>query len=129
MKTMFQGSSDHIVLACNSLAEIRDFYENMLGLVPGTVLAGYITYPVGTFSINFKETPGLQDVSAAVVHIGVEFKTRGEVDRYFSKINESTYTSKPSKILGGPGQGPYRFYVKDPCGYTLEIETWEGSSD
>lgn len=126
---MFKGKSDHIVLACKSIKEIRYFYEQIISLVPNTIQDHYVTYNLGPFTICFKEIEGLKEVGSAVVHLGIDFPLREDVDQFRDLILKSNYTIKPSEIFGGPGKGPYRFYLKDPAGYTLEFESWEGCSD
>lgn len=126
---MFKGNSDHIVLKIENFGHTRDFYERIVGLQPQTVLNKYITYQLGNFNLCFKEFNDLKSPGLSVVHLGIEFKTRAEVDQYFKKFIESDYQLKPKEIIGGPKQGPYRFYVKDPSGYTLEFESWENCSD
>ncbi len=71
----------------------------------------------------------MNDVGSAVVHIGIDFSSRKEVESYYEMLNAKNVSNLSSKITGVLGQGPYRFYLKDPDGYTLEFETWEGSTD
>ena len=125
---MFKGKTDHIVLACTSLDETRKFYEEILQIKPETVLPGYVTYPLGSFSVCFRERSDILNPGASVMHIGLEFPLQSDVDRYrelLLKIKDID----PGPILGGISMGPYRFYVKDPSGYTIEFESWENSSD
>ena len=126
---MFDGKTDHIVLYCNDILSVRNFYENILRLKPKTILENYITYELGFFLLCFKEKKSHIIYGEAIAHIGVEFPTRLAVDEHFSKIKKSNYLNAPSNIIGGPGLGPYRFYIKDPSGYTLEFESWDGCSD
>lgn len=126
---MFKGRSDHIVLACKDIQKTREFYEITLNIPVRTVQPNYVTYDLGGFYLCFKETTGVNDVGSAVVHLGIDFKSRNEVESYYEMLQTKNVSNLSSKITGGPGQGPYRFYVKDPDGYTLEFETWEGSSD
>jgi len=126
---MFKGKSDHIVLACRNIKEIRSFYEQVISLVPNTILDHYVTYDLGPVTLCFKEIEGLGDVGSAIVHIGIDFPSRKDVDQFRDLIQKSSYSNKPSEILGGPGKGPYRFYIKDPAGYNLEFESWEDCSD
>jgi catechol-2,3-dioxygenase len=126
---MFIGKSDHIVLACKNIKEIRSFYEQIILLIPNRQLENYVTYTLGSFTLCFKEIESLGDVGSAVVHIGINFPTRADIDKYHQLILDSSYQLQPSEIFGGPGKGPYRFYLKDPAGYNLEFESWDGCSD
>lgn len=126
---MFKGKSDHIVLACSNLAATRSFYEGVIGIVPDTVLDDYITYNLGGFFLCFKASLGGPEFGIAVKHVGIEFPLRTDVDLFFEKLRESDYPPVSESIVGGSGKGPYRFYVKDPSGYTLEFESWEGCSN
>jgi extradiol dioxygenase family protein len=126
---MFGGNCDHLVLKVENISAIRRFYEGVVGLEAVTVQDKYVTYKLGNFSICFKEFHGGSKAENPIVHLGIEFKTRGDIDVYFKRVNDSSYSPKPSTIVGGPGEGPYRFYVNDPSGYTLEFESWEDASD
>jgi catechol 2,3-dioxygenase-like lactoylglutathione lyase family enzyme len=124
---LFNGKADHIVFTVGDINKTREFYEGVIGLRPNTVSESYVTYELGAFALCFKEIKGVENVGHAVVHIGIDFPTRAEVDGYFAQIKASNYQAPPEKILGGVGEtGPYRFYVKDPEGYTLEFESSEG---
>lgn len=126
---MFKGRSDHIVLASRNIQLTREFYEQIIGLAPGTVQANYVTYDFGGFLLCFKERSDLSDLGEAVVHLGVDFPKKEDVDSYFGKFKGMNVKTISTCTIGGAGQGPYRFYIKDPDGYTLEFESWEGCSD
>lgn len=125
---MFKGRSDHLVLSSNSISKTREFYEGILRIEPGTVQDHYITYDLNGFFLCFKQSSKNQNVGKAVTHLGLDFERQDEVKEWFEKLKTHNLDMSEN-LLGGPGKGPFRFYVKDPDGYTLEFETWEGSSD
>ena len=126
---MFIGKTNHIVLNCNEILSVRNFYEDILGLKPRTISKSYMTYELGFFVLCFQEKKSEINYGEAISHIGIEFPKRHYIDEYFSKISHSQYLNTPSRITGGPGLGPYRFYIKGPSGYNLEFESWDGCSD
>ncbi len=125
---MFKGRSDHLVLASNSITKTRNFYEETLKLEPGTVQDNYVTYELNGFYLCFKQVKKQQNFGLAVIHLGIDFKTQTEVKDWFDRL-QNLNLDISEKILGGIGKGPFRFYIKDPDGYTLEFETWEGASN
>ena len=120
---------NHIILKTSNINETKKFYEsrfkikNREGGVPG-----YVTFKFGEFVLGFSEDPSFSKAHAqSIGHLGLEVPTKKEVDSIYNHIKE--IDSNVSKQRGGMGQGPYRFYVNDPNGYTLEIGTWDGASD
>ncbi len=126
---MYNPNINHIVLYCNEILSVRNFYETILDLKPKSISETYLTYQLGFFLLCFKEKKSKTNYGEAIAHIGIEFSTREIVDEYFYKINKSGYLNTPINIIGGPGLGPYRFYVRDPSGYNLEFESWDECSD
>lgn len=143
---MFNGQATHLILKSNDLQSTRNFYETILEIKPQTNSASYLTYSLGPFLLGFKlieeqikiscssqnnseilKSIYLQDNS--IVHLGIEFKTQREIEYYFNLLKNKKYKNMSAQVFGGIKLGPYRFYVTDPNGYTLEFESWENCSD
>ena len=107
----------HIILKTNSLDETREYYENFLG-IKNHARTGFAV-KVGSFIIGFEHVDREVDISNnPIEHIGILLGSREEVDQIYEKLNKEGRST--SSQIGGPGQGPYRFYSKDPNGYNLE---------
>ena len=116
----------HIILKTNSLEETREYYEKFLG-IKNHARIGF-ALKVGSFVIGFEHVDSEIDITSnSIEHIGILLDSREEVDRIYEKLNKEGRST--SLKIGGPGQGPYRFYTKDPNGYNLEFETWDAASD
>jgi extradiol dioxygenase family protein len=125
---MFKGKSDHIVFACADIASTRHFYEAIVGLSAETAQDDYVTYDLGGFFLCFRKALELHEFGKAVKHIGIDLPLRSDVDALLERIKGAKYPIE-SETIGGLEQGPYRFYVKDPSGYTIEFESWDGCSN
>lgn len=131
----------HVVLYVKDLQTTHDFYVCILAC-PARRYApeeDFLSISVGGFIVNFYG-PNLSPTLAAgysqgVCHLGFELATRAEVERYFARLQVTSYlplasNKQPLETLAHlrvrQTPGPYRFYVLDPDGYTVEIHTWEG---
>ena len=120
----------HIVLKVRSFEQARIFYCDILGLTNRSMESEFLSFEIGSFFLNFAQDPNYTDSWAlGIGHIGLQFPTRASVDTWHSRLVVPANGINVSKITGGPGKGPYRFYLKDPHGYTFEFESWEGCSD
>lgn len=116
----------HIILKTNSLDETKEYYENFLGIKNHSRVG--FAVKVGSFIIGFEYVDTEIDITNnPIEHIGILLDSREEVDRIYEKLNKGGRST--SAKVGGPGEGPYRFYTKDPNGYNLEFETWDNASD
>jgi catechol 2,3-dioxygenase-like lactoylglutathione lyase family enzyme len=117
---MFKGNLTHIVLKTNKMNETLRFYESKFE-IKNHARKG-IAFKFLSFVLAFEESE--DGVSGdSVSHIGILYDSKFEVDELYARFDN------PSSLVGGMGEGPFRFYVKDPNGYTLEIETFDGASD
>lgn len=115
----------HIILKAKSLKDTQNFYEKFFELKNHSRIGFAIK--IGSFTLGFEE----QDLGAisenGIEHIGILLQKKTDVDSLYRRFVQEG--CKASDIIGGPGEGPYRFYVKDPNSYNLEFETWDGASD
>lgn len=132
----------HVVLYVKDLQATYDFYVRIL-CCPVRRYApeeDFLSISVGGFIVNFygpELSPSLFDgYSQGICHLGFEVSTRSAVERYFTQLQGVSYTPLASgkrpletleQLRARQTPGPYRFYVLDPDGYTVEIHTWEGA--
>lgn len=130
----------HLVLYVNDLSATRDFYIRLLGLPERRYAPeeDFLSVAAGEFILNFygpklRESLGA-GYSQGVAHLGLEAPTRSVVEEHFSHLRQTPFpplasdmqpleTSVALRTRQAPG--PYRFYVRDPDGYTVEIHSWE----
>ena len=135
-------SCTHLVLYVQELSLTYDFYVRLLGL-PERHYApeeDFLSVAAGDFILNFYgpklHGPLEAGYSQGVGHLGLDAATRSAVERYFSRLRRTPFSPLASNVLepletlyelrSRQTPGPYRFYVCDPDGYTLEIHSWEG---
>ena len=119
----------HIVFNTSQISKTADFWENILGLKNCTNSKNLLQYKISKFLLMFRYSEKCPaDYSQTIAHLGIEFLSKAEVDTQYEKLKKK-FNLNISKPIGGLKQGPYRFYIKDPNGITLEFETWEGCSD
>jgi catechol 2,3-dioxygenase-like lactoylglutathione lyase family enzyme len=116
----------HIVLYVKDIEVTRHFYNDVLGCVLRRFSHDekILSVAVGTFIINFylMTDSFSEGHTRGIAHLGFEVETRATVDAYAEQFQFSDgFRDKRNAI-----QGPYRFYVNDPDGYTIEIYTWDG---
>lgn len=131
----------HLVLYVKNLPATHDFYIGVLGCTLRRYAPeeGFLSVAVGDFIVNFYVPKPARQLSAGyyqgVGHLGLEAPTRSVVEACFTDLQLSGYrllssTTQPLETLtdlrAQQTPGPYRFYVYDPDGYTVEIHTWEG---
>jgi catechol 2,3-dioxygenase-like lactoylglutathione lyase family enzyme len=121
---------NHIVLKVKSYNATKIFYCDDLKLKDRSQQNSFLSIEIGNLIINFVQDDNFEDSWVlGIAHIGLQFSKRAEVDTWHHLLRPHIKKVSVSEISGGPGQGPYRFYLKDPHGYYFEFETWEGSSD
>lgn len=132
----------HFVLYTSNLALSHTFYADILqcdirAFDPSKILS----VGLGGFIVNFQPTKELQ-AKRVVNHLGLEVPTQNAVNEWFKFLRANNVPMHLSKaqtidhqelevatleqLQKNQGMGPYRFYICDPDGYTLEIHTWEG---
>lgn len=133
-------SCTHLVLYVRDIGATRDFYVGALGCSERRYAPDedFLSVLAGGFILNFygpKLSPPLADgYSGGVCHVGLEAATKEEVHAYFERLSgEHTLLDSKKQPLRSVAAlearqtpGPYRFYVRDPDGYVLEVHTWEG---
>lgn len=134
-------SCTHLVLYVKDLSATHDFYGRLLEL-PERHCApeeDFLSVAAGAFILNFYG-PKLHEAleagySQGVGHLGLDAATRAAVEGYFSRLQQACHQPLASdrqpletlhELRSRQTPGPYRFYVRDPDGYTVEIHTWEG---
>ena len=119
---------NHIVFHTSKIPETANFWENVLGLENNiTHNENLLQYICGKFLVMFSHSEKApKDFSQAIGHLGIEFPSKKNVDEQYERLKKKLDIPKP---IGGWGKGPYRFYIKDPNGISIEFETWEGCSD
>ncbi len=129
----------HLVLYVKDVAITRDFYIDTLGCTVRRYAPGerVLSVSVGGFVLNFYglkpgEAPP-DGYSSGVAHLGLELPTRPDVRQFFERLADFSRFGSGQRLLQtvtdletSRTSGPYRFYVHDPDGYTLELHTWEG---
>ncbi len=132
----------HLVLYAKDVAVTRAFYVVALGCAARRHAPGerFLSVAVGDFILNFYgfvpgEAPP-DGYSKGVAHLGLELPSRAEVQNFFGRLADLSRLGsrqQPLRTLTdletSQTPGPYRFYVRDPDGYTLELHTWEGVED
>ncbi len=129
----------HLVLYVKDVAVTRDFYVGTLGCAARryTPDERFLSVSVGDFTLNFYGLkPGAatpDGYSSGVAHLGLELPTRLDVRQFFGRLADLSRFGSGQSLLqtitdleASQTPGPYRFYVRDPDGYTLELHTWEG---
>lgn len=132
-------SCTHLVLYAKDVAVTRDFYVATLGYAARRYAPDerFLSVSVGGFILNFyglkpgKAPP--DGYSGGVAHLGLELPTRLDVRQFFGRLADFPRFGSRQRLLQtvtdletSQTPGPYRFYVRDPDGYTLELHTWEG---
>ena len=132
----------HLVLYVRDVAVTRDFYVDTLGCAARRYAPDerFLSVAVGGFILNFYGfKPGgapPDGYSSGVAHLSLELPTRLDVQRFFGRLANLPRFGGGQRPLQtvtdletSRTPGPYRFYVRDPDGYTLELHTWEGLED
>ena len=94
----------------------------------------FLSVLAGDFILNFYGSDILgAGYSRGVAHVGLELPSRGEVQNFFGRLADLPRFGSGQRPLQSltdldisQTPGPYRFYVRDPDGYVLELYTWEG---
>lgn len=132
----------HLVLYVKDVAVTRDFYVGSLGCAARRYNPDerFLSVAVGEFILNFYglkpgEAP-LDGYRGGVAHLGLELPTRLDVRQFFGRLADFSRFGSGQSLLQTVTDletlqtpGPYRFYVRDPDGYRLELHTWEGVRD
>lgn len=130
-KKTFKGSImnlTHIVFKTSKIEETKKFWESTFSVENRSEQEDFLSYKIGTFVINFSnDSSASLDFKSVISHIGIEFDSVSRVDEEYRKV--LTLHPDTKKPIGGKGEGPYRFYLKDPNEIVVEVETWEGCSD
>ena len=129
----------HLVLYVKNVAVTRNFYVGTLGCAARRYAPDerFLSVSVGDFILNFY---GLKPGEAppdgyrgGIAHLGLELPTRLDVQQFFGRLTDFSRFGSGQSLLQTVADletsqtpGPYRFYVHDPDGYTLELHTWEG---
>jgi len=123
-----KGKLTHIVFKTAKIGETQNFWESILLQENRSQQENYLSYEVGSFIVNFLEDINNRgEFSNIISHIGLEFSTIQDIDIEFKRVSETL--PNINNPVGGAGKGPYRFYITDPNGIKIELETWDGSSD
>jgi len=134
---MSKGKCTHIVLRARDLNSTRKFYVDILRCKERRFddSEGFLSILMGDFIINFYVFKDKMKIppsySMGIAHIGFELETRDEVLCFFKILKGSPYRvdRDEKKLSESYKTGPFRFYVQDPDGYTIEIHSWEGVSE
>ena len=132
-------SCTHLVLYVKDVSVTRDFYVQTLGCLERRYAPGedFLSVAVGDFILNFygSKLHGMlpDGYAQGVAHVGLELPTRRDVQACFERLGDRQPFGSGRRPLRSVAElaasqtpGPYRFYVKDPDGYTLELHSWEG---
>lgn len=128
----------HLVLYVKNVAVTRNFYVGTLGCAARRYAPDerFLSVSVGDFILNFyglKPGEAPPDGYSGIAHLGLELPTRFDVQQFFGRLADFSRLDSGQSLLQtvtdletSQTPGPYRFYVHDPDGYTLELHTWEG---
>jgi catechol 2,3-dioxygenase-like lactoylglutathione lyase family enzyme len=138
-------SCTHLVLYAKELSATYNFtynfYVQLLELPERRYAPAedFLSVAAGDFILNFYgpklHGPLEAGYSQGVGHLGLDAFTRSVVEENFSRLLGTTFPPLASsmqpletlhELRSRQTSGPYRFYVLDPDGYTVEIHTWEG---
>lgn len=134
-------SCTHLVLYVKDLSLTYDFYVQLLELPERRYAPeeDFLSVAAGDFILNFcgPKLHGALEAgySQGVGHLGLDAATRSAVEGYFSRLRRTLFLPLASnmqpletlhELRSRQTPGPYRFYVRDPDGYVVEIHTWEG---
>lgn len=135
-------SCTHLVLYVKNVSVTRDFYVQLLGCLERRYAPeeDFLSVAVGDFILNFYGSklyePLEKGYSQGVAHVGLELPTRRDVQAFFARLGDRQPFGSGRRPLRSVADlaasqtpGPYRFYVHDPDGYTLELHSWEGADD
>jgi catechol 2,3-dioxygenase-like lactoylglutathione lyase family enzyme len=118
----------HVVLYVKDVNATRYFYIEQLGCTLRRFSANekFLSVAVGNFIVNFYGShPDLEKgYQQGIAHLGFEVEARAIVDTFANCFQ----TRVGFHDMRNSTQGPYRFYVNDPDGYTVEIHSWEGTN-
>jgi catechol 2,3-dioxygenase-like lactoylglutathione lyase family enzyme len=117
----------HVALYVKAVEVTRCFYTEGMGcaLRRFSAAEGFLSIAVGKFIVNFYQLPAEKSFTEpytwGIAHLGFEVETRAAVDSYAEQFQLSdSFQDKRNTV-----HGPYRFYMDDPDGYTIEIHTWD----
>lgn len=126
----------HLVLYVKDVAETWAFYVSKLSLSERRYAPDerFLSVLAGGFILNFYGSDALEaGYSRGVAHVGLELSTRQAVRHLFEHLHDlprfgggRTPLKNLADLEALQTPGPYRFYVRDPDGYVLELHTWEG---
>ena len=132
-------SCTHLVLYVKDVSVTHDFYVRYLRCLERRYAPeeDFLSVAVGDFILNFYGSklyePLEKGYSQGVAHVGLELPTRRDVHLFFKRLGDRQPFGSGRRPLRSVADlaasqrpGPYRFYVKDPDGYTLELHSWEG---
>lgn len=134
-------SCTHLVLYVQDLSRTYNFYVRLLELPERRYAPAedFLSVAAGDFIVNFYgpklHRPLAEAYSQGVAHLGLDASTRSAVESYFSRLRRMPFLPLASnmqpletlhELRSRQTPGPYRFYVRDPDGYVVEIHSWEG---
>ena len=119
---MSKKSITHIVFNTGKQTETSQFWENVFEVSNRSNQKDFLSYDINGFIVNEIK------LKIGVGHLGVELASTKDVDNEFKRLS-GILNKTINEPEGGPGKGPYRFYIEDPNGITIEFESWEGCSD
>lgn len=131
------GNCTHLSLYTGNLPATEAFYTRYLGctLIRSAEDEGTLVVDMGSFRLVFSK-PKSADFSAGVAtaaaidHIGYEFPRRAEVEEIFTRLQTSEFSdavlTSGQSLQNSPATGPFRFYVRGPNGYVVEVHSWDG---
>lgn len=131
----------HLVLYSKDLPRSRYFYLDLLGCGERRYAReeGFLSLAVGNFILNFyaasKAPPLGTSYAQGIAHLGFELAGRAEVEHCFGKLLAAgipCFGSRQAPLRSAfdlakrQTPGPFRFYVPDPDGYRVEVNSWQG---
>jgi catechol 2,3-dioxygenase-like lactoylglutathione lyase family enzyme len=118
----------HIALYIKDVEATRRFYTERLGCALRRFSSneGFLSVAVGRLAMNFYQISARETFdehyTRGIAHLGFELETRAAVDVCAEQFQLfDRFRDKRNAVYG-----PYRFYIDDPDGYTIEIHTWQG---
>jgi catechol 2,3-dioxygenase-like lactoylglutathione lyase family enzyme len=112
----------HIALAARDVSRSRAFYEQLLGLTPTKVRAGYVKFevlePPLNLTINHSDDPPRQLTPA---HFGIQVKSTADVLARQEQMLRAGFDSRAEEAVGCCFAVQDKVWFADPDGHQWEV--------
>ena len=116
-------------LPCESIDEIRPFYEEYLGLEVALEQKSCILFKIGKKAAywGFCDHYDEQIVSPERICLTLVVDTRGQVDKWHTRLRKNMVECKQRPSYN-PNFKIYNAFYFDPTGYVIEIQAFDEDS-